>query len=153
MSRAFVKESDNPEPKPERILSSAPNLVTSQGLTKIRAEVQRLDTALKSARAAGDCEAEADLAQDLRYWSARLASARLVEPAQTPDVVRFGVKVTVKLASGEVRSYRIVGEDEADPRAGLVSYLSPLAKDLLGLRAGDGALTALGDVRVLAIES
>jgi transcription elongation GreA/GreB family factor len=153
MSRAFVKDSDHAEPPPERVPSGATNFVTPRGLAQIKAEVDRLETALKGARDSDDDAAAAELARDLRYWSARLASARLVEPLVSPDTVRFGVKVSLRLPSGDVRAYQIVGEDEADPRAGLVSYVSPLAKALLGLRVDDTTTTALGDVQILAIES
>jgi len=47
-------------------------------------------------------------------------------------VARFGVAVTVRLQDGQELRYRIVGEDEADPREGLISYVSPIAKTLIG---------------------
>jgi transcription elongation GreA/GreB family factor len=57
--------------------------------------------------------------------------------AAVPDVVRFGVRVTLRFDDGEERAFKLVGEDEADPAGGLVSWAAPLAKALTGKRVGD----------------
>jgi transcription elongation GreA/GreB family factor len=138
MSRAFVSEETteaNAAQLPERPVSSAPNLVTARGLALINEEVDRLQAML--ARAAADDAERPRIARDLRYWKARQASARLVEPtAGAPDEVAFGVRVTI-LRDGKSATYRIVGEDEADPARGLLSWASPLATALLGGGVGD----------------
>ena len=51
--------------------------------------------------------------------------------------MRFGVHVVLRLPDGSARRLQLVGEDEADPAAGLLSYVSPLAQSLLGLAPGD----------------
>lgn len=139
MSRAFVKESDGLEldELPELVVSPHRNLVTADGLRQIESTVSRLETDLAAARAADDRPAVARLERDLRYWRQRRATAEVVTLAATHDMVRFGSTVTLTTESGATRRFRIVGEDESDPRRGLISYVSPLATALLGSRAGD----------------
>ena len=61
----------------------------------------------------------------------------VIEPAsQPPDRVRFGATVIVRAADGSERRHRIVGVDEADPRQGLISWRTPVARALTGLRVG-----------------
>jgi transcription elongation GreA/GreB family factor len=138
MSRAFVSEEAaeaNTAVLLERPVSPAPNLVTVRGLELIDTEVARLEKLL--GEMAADNPERARIGWDLRYWRARRASAQVVtRPAGTPDEVAFGTKVTICRGGGAV-SYRIVGEDEADPPNGLLSWTSPLAKSLMGARAGD----------------
>ena len=139
MSRAFVKESDGAEldDLPERVVSPHRNLVTADGLRLIEATLARLENDLAAARAADDRATAARVERDLRYWRQRRATAEVVSPAATPDRVRFGSAVTLQTGSGATHRFRIVGEDESDPRRGLISYVSPLAEALLGTRAGD----------------
>jgi transcription elongation GreA/GreB family factor len=138
MSRAFVSEQTteaNASQLPERPVSAAPNLVTVRGLSLINGEVERLQTLLAGVGA--DDADRPRIARDLRYWKARQASAKLVEPpAGAPDEVAFGVRVTI-LRDGRAATYRIVGEDEADPAQGLLSWTSPLASALLGSGVGE----------------
>jgi transcription elongation GreA/GreB family factor len=138
MSRAFVSEETteaNASQLPERPISSAPNLVTARGLKLINEEVERLQTLL--ARASADDPDRPRLARDLRYWKARQASAQLVpSPPGDPDEVAFGTLVTI-VRDGHTTAYQIVGEDEADPARGLLSWISPVATALLGGQAGD----------------
>ena len=58
-------------------------------------------------------------------------------PTAPIDQVRFGCLVTLEDAEGGRHAFRIVGEDEADPSAGRLSWVSPLAEALLGARVGD----------------
>jgi transcription elongation GreA/GreB family factor len=89
--------------------------------------------------------------RDLRYWSARRASAQLLEvPAQ--GVVRFGGAVTIEREDGRGQTWRIVGEDEADPADGSVSHVSPLARALIGKRVGDEAVVAGQAVEIVAVD-
>jgi transcription elongation GreA/GreB family factor len=90
--------------------------------------------------------------RDLRYYGARRASAQLMEDPTGRDTVAFGSTVTFEREDGRTQSFRIVGEDEADPAAGSVSYVSPLAHALLGKAVGDTAQLAGGEVEVTAIE-
>lgn len=143
MSRAFVKESDGEEvyaDLPDRPVDPRPNLVTPQGLAQIDVEIARLRAAL------------AEGARDLRYWEARRASAEVVPPAENAEEARFGLAVTLEREDGRRVTYRIVGIDEADPAAGRLSYVAPLAQALLGKRVGDSVpLGKQGEAEIVAI--
>lgn len=143
MSRAFVKDSDTPagDTQPELAISGHTNYVTPRGLRLLRerqAQVRAQRDALKEGADALAQQAElAALERELRWLDARTAGAIVVDPGKQPhDRVAFGAHVTVDSAEGE-RRWHIVGEDEADAEHGLVSYVSPLAKALLGARVGD----------------
>lgn len=154
MSRAFVKEPDGLEAfdeLPERLVSDNPNLVTEEGLKHIETEVERLSRAYADAQASGDRAALNVAARDLRYWTARRASAELVPAARDAREVRFGARVTFEREDGRRQTYRIVGEDEADPAKGTLSYVSPLASALLGKTVGDTARAGGGEVEIVAI--
>ena len=145
MSRAFVKEdNDAPdEPLPERPISEQPNYVTPAGLAQLEARLEELEAErLELARRADDDESAADrlrfVERDASYFRRRLETALPVDPVSQPaGVAVFGATVTVDDGSGARQHYTIVGEDEADPDAGLVSWVSPLAKVLEGARVGD----------------
>ena len=139
MSRAFVKETDDAgEPLPELAVSPHPNFVTPEGLAQIEAKVAALEAELRAARASDDKPALARVNRDLRYWTQRRASARVVPPpAVPPEIVRFGTVVTVRFADAAVRTFKLVGEDEADPGRGLVSWAAPLGRALTGKAIGD----------------
>jgi transcription elongation GreA/GreB family factor len=76
-------------------------------------------------------------ARDLRYWNARRATARVVSYTGDAGQVRFGAVVTIVREDGREQTFRIVGEDEADPSQGSISHISPLARSLFGKRVGD----------------
>ena len=108
-----------------------------EGLAALEAELAAARAAYAAAQAGGDVSADrtamARATRDLRYWAARRASAQLVErPAGEAGVVRFGSRWTFEREDGRRQTFRIVGEDEADPAKGAVSYVSPLARALLG---------------------
>lgn len=151
MSRAFVKESDRIEPLPDIPLSEHPNWTTPAGL---RRQQQRLDELLEAAKQPSLAQDDASLqaiAREQRWLEARIASAHVVDPAQQPhDRVAFGATVDVVDEHGVEASYRIVGEDEADAEHGRVSWLSPLAKAVIGAKVGDDVLwrRPAGDLRV-----
>lgn len=156
MSRAFVREDDQAaaaDALPERALSPHPNFVTPTGLRAIETEVRGLEASMQQARATGDAGALATIARDLRYWSARLATARVVEPRTDPDTVRFGVRVVLGMDDGNERAFRLVGEDEANPPAGLLSWVAPLARELTGCHVGDVVKLQGKDAEILRIES
>ncbi len=138
MSRAFVSEAAAEASAailPERPVSAAPNLVTPRGLKLIDAELARLQRLLEGS--APDDPMRAAVARDLRYWRARQASAQLVVPAAAEPVeVAFGTRVSIRRGAA-VSTYTIVGEDEADPPKGLLSWTSPLARSLMGSQRGD----------------
>lgn len=151
MSRAFVKEQDGVDELPDRIISEHPNLVTSEGLQQIEAEVARLDAAHAAAQASGDRSEMAATARNLRYWSARLATAELVPVAANTTSVQFGAAVTIEREDGRTQTYRIVGEDEAEPSRGSISYVSPLARALAGKSVGDSVRVAGSEAEIIAI--
>jgi len=154
MSRAFVRESDeDAEPLPERIIGPHPNFVTPAGLRQIDDQIRELEAARRDARQGADKSTLARIARDLRYWNQRRAAARVVEAIATADAARFGVQVTLELADGTQRKFRIVGEDEADPARGLVSWVSPLGKALLGARLGDSVRFQESDAEIVGLES
>ena len=159
MSVAFTREEDleaTAANLPDRPISPHPNLVTPEGLAQIEAELAAARAARAAAQSAGDIETDrtamARATRDLRYWSARRASAQLVEPAPPDGAVRFGGVVTIEREDGRTQTWRIVGEDEADPAAGSVSHVSPLARALLGRRVGDEAMVAGQTVEIVAVE-
>jgi transcription elongation GreA/GreB family factor len=153
MNRAFVRESDeDPTALPERVVSPHPNFVTPHGLADIEARVRALETERQAARAGNDAALRARVERDLRYWSARRASARLVGPATVTERVRFGMRVTLQLGSGAHQVFRLVGEDEADAAQGLLSWMAPLAQSLLGKQAGESVSYQGAEARILSIE-
>lgn len=140
MSSAFTKEQDDDNPReemPDRPISPHRNLVTPEGLAQIEAELAHLHAGIERATAAGDSHALALAQRDLRYWTARRASAEVIHPIADHSHVRFGHRVVVKLDDGETRSFRLVGEDEGDPSRGLIPYVAPLGKALMGKSVGD----------------
>jgi transcription elongation GreA/GreB family factor len=140
MSRAFVRETDGaevPQDLPERPVSSHPNFVTARGLQQIEDHIHQLEAAREEPKRSEDKDALARVDRELRYWQQRKSSAKLVEPEATPIKVRFGVRVTLRLEDGAERSYTLVGEDEADPAHGTISWISPIAQSLLGRELGD----------------
>jgi transcription elongation GreA/GreB family factor len=151
MSRAFVKETEKVEELPDRLVSGHRNLVTPEGLAFIEGEVARLQAELGEAQSADDREATARISRDLRYWNHRMATAELqLSPADT-DTVSFGVTVTLERDDGRVQKFRVVGEDEADPAKGSISYASPLAQALMGKEVGDVVKAGGGEAEIVAI--
>src|SRR5262249_56889291 len=74
--------------------------------------------------------------RDARYFAARLRTAKVTPSASSTDIVTFGSTVTFSRGDGRVQKYRIVGADEADPSAGSISFVSPVAKALMGKSVG-----------------
>jgi transcription elongation GreA/GreB family factor len=153
MSRAFVKEhEDIVEDLPDRLISEHPNLVTREGLAHIEAEVRRLFAEHAAAQADGDRERTTATARDLRYWTSRAASAELVTPPADDKHVHFGSTVTIERSSGRKQTFRIVGEDEANPAKGTIPYVAPLARALSGKEVGDVIRFAEDEIEVLRVE-
>ena len=152
MSRAFVKESEGIEPLPERSVSAHPNYVTARGQALIETELVRLSSVYAEAQVSADRYALARIGRDLRYWQQRRASAQTVSPFANPDEVHFGSTVTLKRNDGRRQTWRIVGEDEADPANGSISYVSPVARALMGKKIGDLVEVGHLDANIVAIE-
>ena len=131
--------------------------MTLRGAELLRSELQRLKSverpaitaAIAEARSHGDLSenAEYDAARDrqgqvearIRDIEAKLASAQVVDPKtlHAEGRVVFGATVDVEEDAGEKASWQIVGEDEADIKAGRISYSSPIGRGLIGKEAGD----------------
>jgi transcription elongation GreA/GreB family factor len=155
MSRAFVRESDADavDTLPDRPISPHPNFVTETGLAKIDARLRELEATRSAALAAGDRTGLAGIERDLRYWKQRRSSARIIAPPAAPEIVRFGVTVNLRFDEGGERRYQLVGEDEADPAAGLVSWTSPVGTALIGRRAGDVVQVCGRQAEIVAMQA
>lgn len=158
MSVAFTREEDleaTAADLADRPISPHPNLVTPEGLAAIEAELASARAAYTAAQVQGSIESDrtamARATRDLRYWSARRASAQLVEPAEDDGAVRFGGSVSIEREDGRAQTWRIVGEDEADPAAGSVSHVSPLARAVMGKRVGDEVTAAGQSAEIVAV--
>jgi transcription elongation factor GreB len=125
VSRAFVKEDDGEtEVVAKRPQRQHPYYVTPEGYDVLQRQ-------LADAQASGD-ERAAEQFQE------RVDAAIVVHPQDQPaEVVRFGANVTVETPDHKRTAYRIVGEDEAEPLKGRISWLSPLAQAMMEHRAGD----------------
>ena len=161
MNKAFTKESDYDPTldivaRPRDVLPpGVRNYITASGAARLHAELRELvdearpavTTELSELAAAGRREDpdHADAKRRLRevdrqiaWLDERIQSLEVVDPGKgDPDRVRLGARVTVLDGNDDERSWRIVGIDEADPAAGSVSWISPIAKALLGKEAGD----------------
>jgi transcription elongation factor GreB len=148
VSRAFTKEDSWEEPRvPPRaaLPPGVPNYVTPRGRALLADEHAALEA--ERARLEADVPDEearrtrrAVLTRQLEDLRARIANAEVVDPARQPhDTVRFGAHVTLSSGAGDdaSRSFQIVGVDEADPDAGRISFLAPLARAVLGKAVGE----------------
>ncbi|TMH07428.1 MAG: transcription elongation factor GreA [Betaproteobacteria bacterium] len=143
--------------------------LTQAGAEKLRSELHHLKTVDRPAiiAAIADARSHGDLSENAEYEAARerqgflegrisrieakLALAHIVNPAEVDAEGRIVFGATVELedleTGAEVR-YQIVGDDEADIKAGKISVESPIARALIGKSAGDVAeVQAPGGVR------
>lgn len=134
--------------------------ITARGAEKLKAELQRLKAvdrpaiiqSIKEARDKGDLSenAEYDAARErqgfiegrIQELEGKLAALQVIDPATVDAGGRIVFGATVELedqSTGEVVKYQIVGDDEADIKAGLISISSPIARALIGRSEGDTA--------------
>ena len=148
MSRAFVKETAESAPPPERMVDEGPNLVTPEGLAQIDAHIARIESAMQTQ---DNVLLRETLARDLRYWEIRKGSAEVAQPA-ADGTVAFGSTVTIRRKDRE-QTFRIVGVDEADAAKGLISFRSPMAQAVMGARPGDviEAVEPLGEMEIVSV--
>ncbi|WP_439534162.1 transcription elongation factor GreA [Polymorphobacter sp.] len=158
MSVAFTKESDAESVAadlPDRPIPAHANLVTPAGLIAIETALAEARAAYAAAQAndgiSADRSAMARATRDLRYWSARRASARVIDARPEAGRAGFNTSITFEHEDGSSRTYRIVGDDEADPATGLISWASPVARALTGRSLGDTVSLPTGDVEITAI--
>ena len=160
MSVAFVREESAEAARevslPLRAISAYPNLVTSSGLRALEqalADGQRALVAAQMIEDATERRRASELAaRDVRYFAERVASAiPQAKPADTARVA-FGSKVTILRDDGRRQTFRIVGEDEADPRGGSIAYVSPLARRLIGKHASEVVEMDGREIEIVSIE-
>ena len=89
--------------------------------------------------------------RDARYFAARVRTAQVITNPASTDTVAFGSTVTFRRDDGRVQKYRIVGEDEADPKVGSISLISPVATLLMGKAVGDVVGSSDKELEIIAI--
>ncbi len=159
MSVAFTKEESAETAAetllPDRPISPHPNLVTESGLKALERQLQEARAAYEAAQTTDDVNERRRLSaipiRDVRYFSERLRTAQVMPNPSSVDVVAFGSTVTFSRGDGRVQTFRIVGEDEADPKAGSISFASPVAKSLMGKAVGDVAGSGSNEIEIIAI--
>ncbi|VWX47361.1 GreA/GreB family elongation factor [Novosphingobium sp. 9U] len=134
MSVAFRREGDDDhlEPKFEIPIPPGPNLVTARGLVLIESKVAAIEASLPHTTEEPEI---AKVRRELRYWRTRLATARLAEAADGTHVA-FGCRVTLAL-NGRKQVISIVGDDEAEPQAGLLAFSAPLCRAIMNAEVGE----------------
>lgn len=160
MSVAFTKE-DSAETAsetqlPDRPISPHPNLVTAAGLAALERQLAAVRAACEAAQTIEDVNErrrqEAVPLRDARYLAVRVRTAQVIPDPTSTDTVAFGSTVTFQRPDGRVQTFRIVGEDEADPKAGSISFVSPVARLLLRKSVGDVVGTGDHELEILAIK-
>lgn len=173
MSRAFVDEdagsdeTDDLHEIPIPLPPGARNYMTPEGAARMADELRRLTeeerpraasalAAAPPADKAGFLRAISGIDRRISYLTRMKAALSVVAPPAKADRVVFGLAVRVLEEGGKPgleREYRIVGVDESDPERGYISWASPVAKALIGKKAGDSALVRLpmGEQRLLIL--
>ena len=132
--------------------------MTLRGAEALRAELKRLKSEVRPAiiKAIAEARGHGDLSENAEYHAAReqqgfiegrikeiehkLASAEVIDPARLPNTGKVVLGASVELedqADGARATYQVVGEDEADIRAGRISVTSPIARALVGKSEGE----------------
>lgn len=163
MSKAFTRDNDAADDEQEpslRLPEGVKNYITPNGYRRLKEELEQLwrverpslVQTITWAASNGDRSENGDyiygkkrlreIDRRVRFLRKRLEQALVVDPAQRGvcDQVFFGATVTVCDSDGCESTYSIVGVDEADVAAGLISWVSPLARTLLKLREGEVAV-------------
>ena len=159
MSVAFTKEESSEAASetllPDRAISPHPNLVTEQGMKALERELQQAREAFETAAQIEDVNERrrqtAIPLRDMRYFTERVRTAQIVPSPTSTETVAFGSTVTFSRDDGRVQTYRIVGEDEADPKAGSISFASPVARALTGKSVGNVAIQGSQELEIIAI--
>ena len=160
MSVAFTREESAETAAevelPDRPISPHPNLVTASGLEALTDAMSQSRTAYEAAQQIQDAaerrRAFVVASRDIRYFAERLRTGQLVTPPADFSAVAFGHRVTFRRGDGRHQAFGIVGEDEADPRNGSISYVSPVARALIGRAAGEIVLAGDREIEILSIE-
>ena len=159
MSVAFTKE-ESAETASETLLPDRPipphaNLVTEAGLKALEWQLTEARQAYEATQAIEDVNERRRQAaipqRDVRYFSERVRTAQVAPVPSSNETVAFGSTVTFERSDGRVQTYRIVGEDEADPKAGSISFAAPVARSLMGKSVGDVVASGTQELEVIAI--
>lgn len=147
MSRGFVREDDQEEapfiPPRAPLPDGVANYVTPRGLDQL---VQERAALLEERAAAGGSDEErrrtqAEIDGRLALLQERISTARVVATAADDGEVRFGNTVTLTHLNGPMKDqqhrWTIVGVDEASVKEHRIAFTAPLARALMGHRAGD----------------
>jgi len=159
LSVAFTKEESAETAAetqlPDRPISPHLNLVTAQGFAALERQLQEAKNAYEAAQKTEDVNERRRLSasplRDMRYFAERVRTAQVIAAPDCADTVAFGSTVTFSRADGRKQTYRIVGEDEADPKAGSISYVSPVARAVMGKVVGDVVTVGNQDIEIIAI--
>ena len=159
MSVAFTKEESAETASetllPDRPISPHPNLVTAAGLKALTRQLEEAREAFEAAQKMDDVNERRRLSaiplRDVRYFAERVRTAQVVPDPASSDVVAFGSTVTFSRADGREQTYQIVGEDEADPKAGSISFVSPVARAVMGKGVGDVVTAGNQTIEIVAI--
>ena len=159
MSAAFTKEESAETASetilPDRPISPHPNLVTKAGLKALEFQLQHAREAHEAAAQIEDVNERRRQAalplRDMRYFTERVRTAQVVPDPSSTETVAFGSTVTFMRDDGRLQKYRIVGEDEADPKSGSISVTSPVARSLLGKKLGNVVSSGTHELEIVAI--
>jgi len=159
LSVAFTKEESAETAAelllPDRIVSPHPNLVTEAGLKALEFQLQQARDAYEATATIEDVNERRRQAatplRDARYLAERVRTAQMIADPTSTETVAFGHTVTFRREDGRVQRYRIVGEDEADPKAGSISFASPVARLLMGKSVGDVVGAQGQEIEIVAI--
>ena len=159
MSVAFTKEDSATTASetllPDRPISPHPNLVTETGLKALEFELEQAREAYETAQKIEDVDERRRQAaiplRDIRYLAARVRTAQVVANPVSTETIAFGSTVTFRRKDGRVQKYRIVGEDEANPNAGSISFVSPVARLLMGKSVGDECGASGQEIEIISV--
>ena len=141
--------------------------ITAAGYLRLEEELKALwvkrrevVAALSAAAAEGDRSENAEyiyrkkelggIDRRIRYLQKRIPDLEIVRHETAPDRVFFGARVLLETNEGHEFRYRIVGQDEADPKNGDINIDSPLARSLLKRTVGDEVSVRAGEAVTLA---
>lgn len=161
MSRGFVKEEDQEEtplvPPRADLPDGITNYTTENGMAELLAERQ----ALIDEKGALDISLEQEkriasnfINAKINLLDERISTAKIISLSEQPkDEIRFGATVTLKIGkSSKFQTYQIVGVDEADIAKNKISFISPIAKILIGKKVAEKAILKLAkDDRVFEV--
>ena len=149
MSRGFVKEDDQEEipivPPRADLPEGVTNYVTQVGMNELLAEKQLLVNEKNNLDSSNENEKRIVLNHinaKLQLLNNRIVGAKIVNLNEQPqNEIRFGAVITLKIeATKNIKTFQIVGVDEADISKGKISFISPIAKVLINKKIGDKAI-------------